>query len=289
MTTTNEFIQDVKNRSLVPTTQNTISDDTILAWAHDEFPNVLTLITKYNQAQLLVTTTHKTVNQVLMLPPRAMGGNLDDVKIKEAGGQIVDAKMIDRSVRDQYVFSPYTFYIEGNKLVFTRQDVDQADVELTYIRRPSKLVRDSQARQVVQVQTDGIVVNSMADFIGLGKPLDITSVNYSILVKEQVKPTLVDTQNKKILMDPTGIEVGDYVTAANTSVLVQIPEEYISLLAQRVNLRISMSVGDQAAIQSSMALIQELEDKLAKLVSTRMVTKPTKVINRNSFIARGFR
>lgn len=294
MITTNAFIQDIKDRGLVPSTQNTISDNTLMAWANDENGlSVAPLIVKYNEDQMLVTTEHVPEKRVVWIPPRALGGNLIDIKVRLPGDEqhVIDPKRINRSNRDtsQYGYSDYAFYTEGNKLVFLQDFINDAIVELTYVRRPNKLVFESQSRKIVEIHPDGFVVNSMAPFITMGQAIDITSHQYNQLIGQDVMPTLVDPANKKVFcVNPDHLTVGDLVTLPETTAIVQLPEEYITLLAQRVNLRALMSIGDQAGQQAAMAVIKDMEHKLGTLVSTRIANKPIKLFNRNSFVTRGY-
>lgn len=88
---------------------------------------------------------------------------------------------------------------------------------------------------------------------------------------------------------PTTFIIGDYICLANECIIPQIPPDLHNGLAERTCARIMASLGDQAGLQTSMAKIQEIEQKQGPMLMNRAEGAPLKVTGRNSLLRNGRR
>lgn len=83
------------------------------------------------------------------------------------------------------------------------------------------------------------------------------------------------------------IKVGDYICLQNECIIPQIPSELHHALAERAASRVLMAIGDKDGYAISMAKIQEMNNKQATLIGSRVESSVTKVFNRYSLLRLG--
>ena len=83
------------------------------------------------------------------------------------------------------------------------------------------------------------------------------------------------------------IKVGDYICLQNESIIPQIPPELHHALAERAASRVLMAIGDKDGYAISVAKIQEMNNKQATLIGSRVESSVPKVFNRYSLLRLG--
>ncbi len=290
--TTNELLADIKSRGLVPSGQTTISDQTILNWAEEEMQLwVVPLILKYHQDHLVsdyVIPVSAAASRY-DLPERAVGSKILDAKIWY-NSDIINIPMVNREDRDLYQNEQleWAYYLQGTELVFINAPKYSADLHIDYSRRPSSLVLESNSRKVTAVNGQTVTINALADFLVVGTLLDITSNRFNEIVAMDATLLSQNTAAKTLTfgsaIDLSRVRVGDWITLAGKSAIVQLPQEYISILSEKVNVSVLRSIGDQAGISVALNRLEEMRVSLGQLATDRNVADPKKVINRQGFL-----
>lgn len=83
---------------------------------------------------------------------------------------------------------------------------------------------------------------------------------------------------------PYDVRVGDYICAANTCIIPQIPPDFHNVLAERTGARILSAIGDQQGLAAVNAKIAEMEKSQGILVDNRVDGSPQKINARHAIL-----
>ena len=83
---------------------------------------------------------------------------------------------------------------------------------------------------------------------------------------------------------PQEFVVGDYVCAQYQCIIPQVPTDLHNLLAERTCARILESLGDKDGLQAANLKINELEQRQATIIDSRVEGSPLKVLNRSGLL-----
>jgi hypothetical protein len=83
---------------------------------------------------------------------------------------------------------------------------------------------------------------------------------------------------------PSDFVVGDYVCAQYQCIIPQVPTDLHNLLAERTCARILESLGDKDGLQAANLKINELEQRQATIIDSRVEGSPLKVLNRTGLL-----
>ena len=83
---------------------------------------------------------------------------------------------------------------------------------------------------------------------------------------------------------PKEFVVGDYICAQYQCIIPQVPTDLHNLLAERTCARILESLGDKDGLQAANLKINELEQRQATIIDSRVEGSPLKVLNRTGLL-----
>lgn len=287
-TTANDLISKVKSKTLLPTSQDTLSEEDILARANEEYEQYLIpLLKRYNQAYLEVEENIAVTagNDLYKIPTRALGGTFTGLTLVDATNTRHDLKRIERFEREIYSNSSVpVYYIQGSSIRLVPEPTTDATLEIGYVRRPNTLVLESASRRVTSVDatTNIVTLNSTASWLSSTAAFDIINTLYPAdLVEIDLAASSISNATIQFA-DVSNIEVGHILAAAGTSPYIAVPQELVPLLVERVVLRVWQALGDSEAMQASMLTINEMQKSMSLLVDNRAKQDPTIIVAHNS-------
>lgn len=177
-----DIIASVKRRIAFPVSQNTFSNDDILAFANEELltsqvPSILQYHEEY-YVYKVVKALESNINRY-SIPDRAIGMRLSDLKWSDISGNYFDMTRVPASDKAFFQRSTGTnqqihkFYIEGNEIVLTPEVVSGPSGSLNFFIfiRPNQLVDTARAafiksfNQTITLQSvannDTVVINGL--------------------------------------------------------------------------------------------------------------------------------
>jgi hypothetical protein len=273
--------------------QNLLSDSDIVRIASEELQSVLIpYIESVKQEYFVVPVdlpfVQGTVNYTM--PTRATGMKLRDCCLVDFNNNQVDLPYINpENMKALWAFSPYQFgfYPQDNHIVLILGNLVGAAnyqyVRMFYFRRPNTLCTTSQAGQVLSINTSTNevtltvvpttwttstlvdTINSMPPFNSRADDSVITNISGFVITYQTL---------------PTGIAVGDWVSEANLSPIMQIPVECIRVLEALTAARILQYSGDPA-YSAFQAQAEAAKRDLIQVLSPRVDGAPAKIPLRN--------
>lgn len=299
--TTDDLLKSVKRGISTPNFQALISDEDVLAFGNEEIDTVILPMLINLRSEFLVTMVEVPLianKEKYDIPYRAVARKLREVHYRiDTNGQIVrDLPYVNPE--DAYMYTnigttgdPRGFYVRGDKVVLI--PIPQSAVgalQFFYEQRPGRLVATTQAAQVVSVDTvaNQLTLSTIPSDISLNVLVDVNQNapgNSNIMMDTMVIGISGNTVTLDLTLD-TSILAGDWVSLAETTPLLQIPQECFQVLAQAVQCRVLEALGDTEGYQISKSRFDEKFKQVQMLLAPRVEGENMKVINRNSLLRR---
>lgn len=311
--TSTELLADIKRKAFVPISQITFDDAAILSMADEEIQTGMVPFLLEVREEYLVDYIDYTVNgdtRAFDIPTRAIGAKLRQVTVL-IGSNDPDQpneKNLPQMNADEAVFnnsfnnflSLQAFFVRDNQIILSPGATSFAGYILRqyYFKRPNKLVQTSDCAQIVSISGNTVVVSLVPTKFGSGNAVNITSdivkgsPPFKLLGMDL--PLVVDTTTNTITFPNTvssyNIQVGDYVCLQGESPIPILPVEMFTFLAQRVAVKLLMSMGDEKNFQIATDRLKEMDHNVRNLLSNRIEGNVRKVVNQYSaFSNPGFR
>lgn len=316
--TSTTLIDSIKQRALIPISQNTFTNANLLEFANEEIkmgllPEIMTL----HEELLLHAEEIPLVNNISKyeIPYRAVGHKLRDLAYKDNGDSLFEMTRIGADERiwfqpSQGLFNQFTkYYLENNEIVLVPGVGSNAIGSLLalYYLRPNELVTSDRIATITNLTVSGTNTIITLDQIPDNIRSDITdsSKQYNIIDFLQTKPahrtykfdyTLpggsLNVANKQLTLptadlplDEAGasfLTINDYIATAGECFIPQIPTDLHVVLAQRVACKCLEALGDSQGLANAKARLDEMEKVIGNLIDNRTESSPQKINNHHS-------
>lgn len=186
--TADRIIEDVKRKIVVPISQNTFSEEDILAFADEEMmvaqvPSVM----MYNEEFFVYTKRVTLLPNVTKypIPSRAIGVKLRDIFYADEQGSLYEMTLIspdDRSFFQEsanaYPRSAKAFYLENNNVVInpTGESNLSGYLIMTFYLQPNQLVKEERCAFISSFETDITIDNAN---LNDGDTISIAGTSYT--------------------------------------------------------------------------------------------------------------
>lgn len=306
--TTEELIEEVRNRAVIPDTESQgWTDDDILLYLNGEMmmeliPQVAKLHEEFMIITEVITLTPSTTieNTHIEIPDRAVGSSLRDI-ILLLGTDRIQVPRINREDLPSFQVTRGQgtdirgYFIENNRIrIFPGSSAGNA-LEVSYRFRPSQLVKADSYRTLTSVDlTLNTVTTSGAapPPFSVGDLVDIHGPNSGaeIRVFDNVITTIVGTT--LTLTDPINgtdvregrqvVKVGDFVAPREQAAIPMLPRELHAILAQAAVCRVIEGIDDAEKLQMHTRQLNRQLQLMVFNIGKRVAGRPRKVVNRLS-------
>ena len=301
---TNEFIKRVRSNAQIPNNQTSFTDEVLLDFTNDEIDS------NAISAMIQATRTFFVANHYVdlkanenryLIPYRSVGSALRELAYIDNSGNISNLKQID--IANLYAYQTYDesqtqnqghptlFYLENNDIVIypSPSTNSRGKLKMSYYLRPSKLVVESNAAQVDEVNGNRVIFSSKPstllntiDIISKhGNQSKLVGENVSIEFDDQLSHFFVD------LEDASDIEIGDWICNEDESPIIQLPKEVVSYLVACVSRRYYASQGDQAKELTEKRRMTEQRNNLMKILGPRVAGEQIPIFSSESITESG--
>jgi len=295
--TTDEFIANVKRRITIPASQALMSDTDILAHGdHQMRVRVLPMIKSIRQEFFVVKKNQAvTINKAeYKIPHRAVGRTLRDIKMTDTTGNIT-TDLVQYAEEDIGYISNNGgrgFYFRGDGVVIVpTPNVSTLTLEFWYELRPSRMVPVDYVAVVSGIASNVITCTNVSTQFPASGAVTVDIIdNYqgnSTTAYDLVATRSVNTLTFTLADLPDSLAVGNYIAIADTSPVVQLPEEVTVFLETLTAIRVCHAIGDFEGKQilEAEAMIEEAAMKL--MLQPRITGETQKIINRDGLLRRG--
>lgn len=291
--TADRLLAGVKRRISMPASQVLVVDADILAVADDVTKAYLVPILMSLRQDYFVTSslTPMVANQSdYAIPYRAVGRGLRDLKMVDAAGSVRDLALI--SIEDSHMFVistvTHSFYFKGDKVVLVPTPADAtSSIQFWWEQPPANLVTVSAAALVTAVSDPMVTVSAVPPTMTAAATVDFVqgkSGNATLGIDAVITSVASTTITFPASTVPSTLAVGDYLSIAETTPVIQLPNECYPLLESRTCQRILAAVGDYDGARGLDGDIKEEEKNLKQLLEPRIQGEPVVILNRNGLL-----
>lgn len=293
--TTTEFLVNVKTRAAVPTSQSTFTVSKILSLADDEIRTYILPMLSSKLEYYYAYDDERAVNAsgIYDVHTRAVGGSLINVALLDSTNRVDVAWVTeDRLIRtDNTNEGILGCYLKRNQLVLLPPDAHGfSTLRMTILLRPGQLVETTTAAQIT-----GISSNTLSFASGTIPASFTTSVTYDLI---QAGPhfdhlgidlTASSVTSTTVVLSSTPssrLAVGDWISLAGTSPVVQVPVEAWPLLCQKTANTLMRAQGDNEGLAAGEKELKRMEEMTSSLFTPRIKKEGKKLVIRNRILRR---
>ncbi len=302
--TSNGLLASVKRRISLPDAQNLYSPTDLIAFMGDELSStVVPLIHSVQQEywvyQINVPLVQNQTNYTI--PIRGIANGLRLVTLVDNNGNEIAYPLLNPELTTSSYnwLSPYStstlygFYMEGDHIVMFPNSVVTNPVNTVRFRierQPNQLCDVSEAGQVVGISGNVVtlgnipiswttsllfdIINGQPQFTTRGDDLSITNISIGLM---QITFTAL----------PSNVQIGDWVSVANTSPIAQIPYQCYPYLAQSVACKALEGLADLQPLQAARQIQDRMKEDLLKLMQPRDMGNVQTIVNRGGLFDNG--
>jgi hypothetical protein len=299
------LIRTIKRRAFIPNSQETFTNEDFLEMATEEVNLGLMDQIIVARGDYLVQSKDVPLESGIyryLIPDRAVGNKLRDAAVVDDKGNVI-YELSQISLEELSEFDgPYTtqnsntFYIQNNELVLSSQPQIQGYfLRMFFYIRPNKLVINDRATIVSTITDNGSTVDIgfantpkhfssslLYDIVGVKSPNKIKL--YDLVPVSVNLNTGTITFNKSSLLDYNGnlaVELGDYISQAEETIVPNIPTELHPIIAQRVAIACLEAMGDEQNKQSAERKLMSMEKAALRMITNRVEGSPKKIKQRH--------
>jgi hypothetical protein len=301
-----DLLSDVRRSGMLPdSSPSGVADADILAHANKELQSRLLPLVMSVREEFYVQIAQQSLvanQQGYRIPARGIGNKLRDVLLLLNDNTI---RNLVRLAPEQYAEIitttgpyPWAFYLESDSvmLVPTPSTTSACTLQLKYLIRPNFLVKsDATATPTVTTVQANTPSTGLTRINHSATGTDLhTSTKLDIVAAKPGFRTLVISAtptasgNGYVVFNSSDVpsdfstanNAGDYISAEQTSPVIQLPPELHNLLYQRTLCRVLQSIGDLESLQAAEANAVEMERGALTLISNRTEGEPKKVVGR---------
>lgn len=297
MATWSDLLDEIKTRGAIPTASGTFTEARFLSLANSVMKSrIVPMMDRIREGYYAYDYDSANVGPfVFDIPKRAAGAKLLNVALVNGTERLDLARYYEEELRDttQPRAADYGFYVKRSQVYVLGTPSEWPTLRQTILLRPGTIISEDDAAQVTGIAGNVITcatvptswttsllydaVQAEAHFDTVGIDLAISAITTGA----GGSLTLVDAAA------PSRLSVGDWISIAKTTPVVQVVEDVLPYLAQLVANVCLQSQGDAEARKAGREEAAELKEGLSALMSPRVQEEGKKLVNRTGLLRRG--
>lgn len=294
------IISGIKARSIFAPSQITIDTDQLLSFLNSIIQlDMVSLIDSCNQEFFVRSTDVPIVasQSQYKIPYRAMGRTLRDLRFHDSSGDR-SHNMILIDINDLPFYGSVNFgafYFKGDSVIVVPDIPSQvsptAALQMWYKLKPNAPCLLESSATVVSIVSPDITVNQVPANLTVGANIDFIQAQEGCDIYDFDVPIL-GINATTLTFDPadipTDLQVGDYISLAQTSpVINMLPSECQPLIENKTSKLLLASIGDMAGSTQFDGWITDYEEMIQKMIQPRTDGNPKVIMNRYGLARRG--
>lgn len=229
------------------------------------------------------------------LPDRAFARKLREVKIQNSSNIRFDFPKVSISREQIYQVSgiPFGFYFMGDRFVVVpTPTTTQYSIQYWYFLAPSNLIPYTDAAIVTGIAGDDVTVSSVPSTLVIGSVIDFiqgTSGNQCLEIDKTIQNITGNTLTFTTGDVPTDLAIGDYISIAGTTPVLQVPDASVPYLVTLTCMDILQAISDFEGYDRLEKIAGQQKTNLLKLMEPRIEGEATPIINDFGLVNRGWR
>lgn len=285
-----EFIEDVKLRCTVPTSQLTYTDQRFTDLANRYLKGKVVPLIMSTREEYFVDFYETTLpsDGILQFPGNTVGIKLRSIVYVQQGSPLIliNLPRIDLDVVAGVGWNNYTsiagFYVQGNEIhCYPNASVPQnTPIRVYFYKRTLALATPTSYGQITAIDTgtNTLTMTRVPSTWTTGTQVNTVAQSPNFDVTNALA-TVVTASTPTLTLDSVdGMAVGDYVSEYGYSAIPQIPLEAHGYLAQITAAKVLLSLGDRDGAKDLNKEAEDLRESLLVMISQRVDGSVKKVI-----------
>jgi len=294
--TGNQIISQVQLTITMPNNQELLTDDRILAFANEEIAaTIVPMITSLNQEYFVALEEEDTVDgePFYDIPYRAVGRILRDLKVRNPstggnGANVWSCTQIylEDASNAEWTAQNFAYHFQGDRIrLFPIPQNNTFTLLKYYFLRPNQVVKLGDSGTITGISGNIVDVAVVPSNLVNGAKVDFIKGlqgNRTIAMDQTI--TNVSGTQITIADVPTDLAVGDYVSLAETSPVMQIPDDFFNLLVYLTASRCLDAIGD---LEQKKVIDESIPSKrraMEMLIAPRNQGEKIKIVNRSGLL-----
>lgn len=293
--TTTDFLDAVKIRGAIPTSQNTFTVDRLLNFGDQEIRTYFLPLIMSAREYYYAYDDERALNAT----------GIYDISSRAVGGKLINAALIQGTSRldlnwiteDELTRTDTPnrgrpgIYIKRNQLILIPPAPGFTTLRMTIPIRPGKMVATSSAAQITAINT---ATNTLTFVSGTIPTAWTTAMTFDLVQDQPHFDTLsidltssaITTTTMQLSSLSSRLAVGDWVSKANESPIIQIPAELHGCLFQACANTCLRSQGHMDALVAGERELAEMRKNAHNIYNDRIEQEGKKIILRNRSLRR---
>ena len=293
--TTTDLLDEIKTLGAIPTNQNRFSNARLLRLSDNIMRTILVPIIIRAQSNFYEYDRSQSVDSSAEGYPihkRAILQKLVNVALID-GDKRLDLNLLDEDGITNYESNQNSgFYLKRSLFILVPSDgLGWPTVRDTFLLRPGRLVETTDAAEITAISGSVLTISSgpstwtnsnTFDLIQGSSPFDTLGIDLSA--------SSVSTSSITLSASPSSrLAVGDWISLAGDSAIIQMPVEFHHLLAQMVANTCMRSMGDKSGAAAGEKAAKDQLDALKMTVEPRVEKEAKKIVLRSGLLRRAGR
>lgn len=294
-----ELLDEIKVRAMMPTANDTFTSARLLNLANkclwsEVVPYVNSVREGYFSYDVTFAVNSNT--EYYRIPSRAVGGKLENIYLLRGTDKLDLNRFYEddtTSTQEAPSYSGPGVYLKRDKVYLRPLDGDgYSSLVMTIVMRPNELVTQSDAAQITGIASNVLTCSTVPSSWTSSNTFDLVQQNphFDWLGIDLAASAVTTGASGTITLSTTpssDLAVGDWVSLAGKSPVVQLPAECFPLLAQSVAVTLLRSQGDKEALGDAIAASGYLKEQILSLLTPRIEEEGKKIVNRTGILRRG--
>lgn len=299
MYTWTQLEDDIKVKGMIPTSQNTFTEDRLLAITNNVLlakllPNILKARESYYSYDI---DTAINATGVYDIHTRAVGAKLDNLALISSNTRLDLVMYLEDELTDitQPPDGKPGFFIKRNQFtILPTNGNGWSYVRQTIFLRPPRIIANADGAQVTAINTSTKVVTftTVPSTWTASNIFDIVqgAPHFDTLAIDQTISAITTGSGGTLTFVsalPSRLAVGDWISLAGETPVIQVPVEFNSLLSQYAANECLKNGSDPKAYETGVADAKELLEGLMSLITPRVEREGKVLVNRTGMLRRG--
>ena len=295
--TSTEFLASVKRLITQPSNQKLFVDTDFYAMGDRKLKDtIVPLLDSLNGEFFVRTATLAMVSgqSEYRLPARAYGRKLREVKIVNSAGYRFDFPKIEIEREQLYQISgvPFGFYFKGDRFAVVPAPNSTAySIQYWYFLAPSKIVDTASAALITAISGNDVTVSTLPTTIVAGSIIDfIEGIQGNACIS--LDKTIASVAGTVLTFTagdvPTDLAIGDYISLASYSPVLQIPDNAVPYLVTLTCMDVLQALSDYEGYEALSKIADSQRRSLMSILEPRIEGEATRIVNSFGLVNRGF-
>lgn len=289
-----ELLDDIKIRGGIPTSQSTFTESRLLSLTNSVLSSSIVPFIDRTREAFYSRAFDFTLgsDSSFLLPKRASGAKIEGASFISGTQKVEAIRYWEQEIEDTETppYGRHGYYLKGNRIYVLPSDGGGYDtLRVSAVMRPNKIVAQSSCAQITAINTGThqLTFASCPSSWSTSDTFDLIQEDphFDSLAIDQAISALTSTTMTFSSL-PSDLSVGDWISLAGESTVIQTPVEVNPLLAQEVSNLVLKSLGQKMSYELGLAETRMMREAISEFLNPRAEEQAKIIVNKTGHLRR---